>query len=228
MKAKKSKQANLERLRVPFILMGLACSAALVLTAFEWRTFEHEELSLEDGLVITPPLEDETIFTAEVMKPPTKPKPRVMRPVVDDYVAVDDDQRIDIPLDIPIFDDEDEPVVEEFDFGAENVVEEKIFTIVEEMPEFPGGQVELLKFLSSNTKYPDMALDARIEGPVKVTFLIDEEGNISDIKAESRMGGGLKEESIRVVSIMPKWTPGKQRGKPVKVRFTLPFTYSLQ
>ncbi len=227
MKAKKSKQANLERLRVPFILMGLAFSAALVLTAFEWRTFEQDELALDDGLVLSTELEDEPIFTAVAMKKPTKPKPRVMKPVVDDYIAVDDDQRIDIPLDLPIFDDEDEPVLEEINFSRETVVEEKIFTIVEDMPEFPGGEEALVKFLSQNTKYPEMAKDAGIEGPVKVTFIIDEEGNISDITAESRQEGGLKEESIRVVEMMPKWTPGKQRGKPVKVMFTLPFTFKL-
>lgn len=111
------------------------------------------------------------------------------------------------------------PVVEE---------EPQIFTIVEEMPSFPGGEAELFKFLRKTVKYPQMAQDAGITGVVYMTFVVDGNGKVKDPKVLRGIGGGCDEEAIRVVKSMPAWEPGKQRGKPVSVQYNLPIRFTLK
>jgi protein TonB len=106
--------------------------------------------------------------------------------------------------------------------------EPEIFTVVEQNPEFPDGQAALMKYLAANIKYPTLARENNISGKVILQFVVDEDGGISDIKAARGIGGGCDEEAIRVVKSMPKWKPGKQRGRPVKVRFTLPVSFKLE
>ena len=112
------------------------------------------------------------------------------------------------------------PVVEE--------AEPQIFTIVEEMPSFPGGEAELFKYLRKAVKYPQIAQDAGISGVVHVTFVVDEGGKVKDPKVLRGIGGGCDEEAIRVVKAMPPWEPGKQRGKPVRVQYNLPIRFTLK
>ncbi len=118
-----------------------------------------------------------------------------------------------------------------YDFSAETqVVEEKapeIFMYVEQMPEFPGGQVELLKYLQKNLRYPAAARENGIEGKVVLQFVVDESGKISEIQTVRDIGGGCAEEAIRVVRSMPPWKAGKQNGNAVKVYFKLPVTFKL-
>jgi periplasmic protein TonB len=111
------------------------------------------------------------------------------------------------------------PVVEE---------EPQIFTIVEEMPSFPGGETELFKYLGKAIKYPELAKDAGISGVVYMTFVVDENGKVRDPKVLRGIGGGCDEEAIRVVKSMPAWDPGKQRGKPVRVQYNLPIRFTLR
>lgn len=111
------------------------------------------------------------------------------------------------------------PVVEE---------EPQIFTIVEEMPSFPGGEAELFKYLGKAIKYPELAKDAGISGVVYMTFVVDENGKVRDPKVLRGIGGGCDEEAIRVVKSMPAWDPGKQRGKPVRVQYNLPIRFTLR
>ena len=98
---------------------------------------------------------------------------------------------------------------------------------VEQMPEFPGGQTELIKYLQKNLRYPAAARENGIEGKVVLQFVVDETGNISDIQTVRDIGGGCAEEAIRVVKSMPPWKPGKQNGNAVKVYFKLPVTFKL-
>ncbi len=102
-----------------------------------------------------------------------------------------------------------------------------VFTVVEEMPEFVGGNEELIAFLSKNIKYPKEAKDNDIEGKVIVSFVIDTDGSVTDAEVVRSVGSGCDEEAVRVVSSMPKWIPGKQRGKAVKVSFKLPINFAL-
>lgn len=108
------------------------------------------------------------------------------------------------------------------------VMEEKIFVIVDEDPEFPGGTEALYKYLSENIKYPQEARDKGITGKVYVSFVIEKDGSVSRPRVLREIGGGCGDEAVRVVMGMPKWIPGKQRGKPVRVQFNLPISFNLQ
>jgi periplasmic protein TonB len=102
-----------------------------------------------------------------------------------------------------------------------------VFMIVEEMPQFPGGQEGLFKFLAGNIRYPEEAVEAGIEGTVYVTFVVGKDGSIGEARVLRGIGGGCDEESLRVVNAMPNWRPGFQRGKPVLVQYNLPIRYTL-
>ena len=102
---------------------------------------------------------------------------------------------------------------------------EKVYDPVEEMPGFPGGMGALMQFLSENVKYPQGTGDYAIEGSVVCTFTVEKDGTLSDIRVSRSLDPLLDQEAIRVISIMPKWIPGKLYGKPCKTRFTLPVTF---
>lgn len=106
---------------------------------------------------------------------------------------------------------------------------DRIETFVEIMPQFPGGEEALNKFLRNNMRYPHLASEQGIEGTVFITFVVGTDGDISDIKTVgARKGGGLEEEAIRVVNKMPKWKPGKQNSRPVRVQFNLPIRFQME
>lgn len=109
----------------------------------------------------------------------------------------------------------------------EEVIETPIFTVVEEMPSFPGGDEARIKFLSTNIIYPQMAKESGISGTVYVTFVINEKGKVAEVKVLRGIGGGCDEEAVRVVKLMPPWNPGKQSGKPVRVQFNMPIKFTL-
>lgn len=104
----------------------------------------------------------------------------------------------------------------------------EVFTIVENMPEFPGGEAARNHFLAENIVYPLQATNNGIQGTVYVQFVVDENGDVIDAKVIRGIGGGCDEESLRVVNLMPKWKPGTQKGKPVRVLFNMPIYYKLQ
>lgn len=108
------------------------------------------------------------------------------------------------------------------------VVEDKIFTFVEQQPAFPGGESEMNKFIRKNLKYPPAALRNGLEGLVVVQFVVNKEGQISDVQVVKKLGGGTDEEAMRVVKMMPAFTPAKQNGRPVSFRYTLPVRFGLQ
>ncbi len=125
-------------------------------------------------------------------------------------------------------DEEVEIVMEEKTQVIEQPVEREIFTVVEEQPAYPGGEEARVKFLQDNIKYPVEAKELGIQGRVFVTFVVEVDGSITDVRILRGIGGGCDEEAIRVVKAMPKWVPGKQRGVPVRVQFNLPIKFSLQ
>jgi len=104
----------------------------------------------------------------------------------------------------------------------------QVFEFVEQMPEFPGGMERIQKYLAEKIRYPDQARENNVQGRVIVRFVVNETGNISDVQVQRGIGGGCDEEAVRVVKGMPKWKPGKQNGRPVKVYFTLPITFRLE
>lgn len=110
----------------------------------------------------------------------------------------------------------------------EVVAEEETFSIVEESPEYPGGQMAMNRFIATNVVYPPVAVEAGIQGKVYVQFVVEKDGSIGEVKVIRGIGGGCDREAVRVVKSMPKWKPGTQRGKPVRVRFTLPVNFTLR
>jgi len=109
----------------------------------------------------------------------------------------------------------------------EEVLETPIFTVVEEIPYYIGGDEAKIKFLTENIKYPQSAKEKKIQGTIYVTFVIDETGKVTDVRVLRGIGGGCDEEAIRVVKLMPPWKPGKQSGKPVRVQFNMPIRFTL-
>ncbi|KAF0204244.1 MAG: periplasmic protein [Bacteroidetes bacterium] len=109
----------------------------------------------------------------------------------------------------------------------EEVAETEIFAVVETSPSFPGGDEARIRFLTNNISYPQEARDAGISGTVYITFVVERDGSTSDIRVLRGIGGGCDEEAVRVIKMMPEWSPGKQRGKPVRVQFNMPIKFSL-
>ncbi len=166
-----------------------------------------------------PPPPPKTVkFTPPVIKPDEEVKQEDVPPPIEDIKEAEP---------APVTED----VNVQYDFNATpTVVEEakpQIFTYVEQMPDFPGGQTELMKFLQKNLRYPPAARENGIEGRVVLQFVVDEQGTISDIQVLRDIGGGCAEEAVRVVKMMPPWKAGKQNGNPVKVYFKLPVTFKL-
>ena len=107
-------------------------------------------------------------------------------------------------------------------------IEEEIFTVVETQPQFPGGEDSLYSFIYTNLRYPQEAIDNGIEGNVYITFAIEKDGSITNIKILRDIGYGCGAEAVRVLKMMPKWIPGSQRGKPVRVQFNIPIKFELK
>mgnify|MGYP001042072677 CR=1 FL=1 len=109
-----------------------------------------------------------------------------------------------------------------------STTDKRVFTVVEQMPQFPGGNSEMSKFIYSNLKYPKEHQETAIQGRVFLRFIVEKDGSISNIKIERSIDSILDAEAIRVVESMPKWKPGKQNGEPVRVYYLLPIAFRLQ
>lgn len=221
MEPKKTEKADLERRRGTFMQIGLVFALAVVLLAFEWRTYEKKDFSL--GQLKVEDVPEEIIpITKQEEKPPPPPPPPVQQ-----LVVVEDDKVIENEAQVQETEVTQETVVE-VKAVEEEVDEPEIFLIVEEMPSFPGGEAQLVRYLGDNIKYPAIARENGITGTVFVTFVIGPDGQVKDIKILRGIGGGCDEEAVRVVKAMPKWKAGKQRGKPVSVQYNLPIRFTLK
>ena len=228
MELKKNPKADLEKRRGLYLEIGLVVILAAVLVAFEVKSYDSDEEEAFQREVIEEV--EEQILQTDIQEPPPPPPPET--PEVTTLIeVVSDDQEIKNELVVNAEVNEDTknieiaPVVIE---QEEEVVEEQIFTVVENEPEFPGGMEALYKYLAQNIKYPQLARDNGITGKVYVTFVVERDGSIANPKVLRDIGGGCGAEAIRVVKAMPKWTPGKQRGKAVRVQFNLPVNFNLK
>lgn len=102
-----------------------------------------------------------------------------------------------------------------------------LFSVVEVMPQYPGGQIAMLKYIMENIKYPKQAMKKGIQGRVVVSFIVEKDGRVSNVRLLRSVESSLDKEAVRVVKSMPKWSPGKQNGKPVRVRFNVPVMFKL-
>lgn len=225
MQVKKSKKADLEWKKPVFLEIGLAVALALVLVSFECvGSRDKEEAVITGGTMI---IEDEVMIQTEQIKETPPPPPQQNTTIVEivaDNIKVDD-FNVDAEADEETEVEEVEYTIE--DTKEEEVVEVEIFQVVEQLPEFPGGDEALFKYLSDNLIYPDRAREAGIEGRVMVGFVVEPDGRISNVKVIRSKAAALDDEAIRVVKAMPKWKAGKQRGKAVRVQYQIPITFTL-
>ena len=238
MEVKKSKKADLEGQKSTGLLIGYIVALATMFACFEYTTREYVEtdvvyattsfVSEEEVIPITQP-----IFTAAPPPPADAPQVAEILDIVDDNTEIQEetietsestDQAItgpSAPVTGPVIAGPPAPVQEESDEG-------EIFEVVEQNPQFPGGDAALMAWLTKNLKYPSVAQENGIQGRVMVSFVVNKDGSIVDPKIIRSVDPSLDKEAIRVVSAMPKWTPGRQRGKTVRVKYSLPVTFRLQ
>lgn len=223
METKKTPKADLENKKRIFLQIGLAIALLGVLAAFEWRTYDRaiQDLGGLDMLIIE---EEDIPITRQETPPPPPPPMSTELVIVEDDVEIEEEFIVDVEATITT---EVREFVQVRVAQEEEISEEVIFTVVEEWPSFPGGEEARLRFLSENIRYPQMAREAGIQGTVFITFVVERNGSVTDVRVVRGIGGGCDEEAVRVVRNMPRWTPGRQRGQPVRVQFTMPIRFVL-
>ncbi|MCM1035683.1 MAG: energy transducer TonB [Paludibacter sp.] len=226
MQVKKSKKASLEDKKLTFLLMGFVFVLSVCFVALEWTEKEVTKYEVADTEFLFEE-EIEIQQTSQETPPPPPPPPAQEVEVLN---VVEDDVETE-HIDIQTEDKAEEEVViaPPVEVQVEEEEGDEVFMIVETMPEFPGGQQSLFKYLSENVKYPVIAQENGIQGRVICQFVVNRDGSIVDVEVV-RSGGdaSLDKEAMRVIKSMPKWKPGKQRGKAVRVKYTVPVNFKLQ
>lgn len=227
MEVKKSPKADLEGKKSTWLLIGYVFILAIIFVAFEW-TDRDKQVSTDTGITDVV-FEEEIIPITEQDKPQAPPPPEA--PKVEEVLQiVENDAKVE-ETSIQASEETGQAVEVKYvpvEVEEEEPEEQQIFQIVEEMPEFPGGMGELMKYLSKNIKYPTISQENGVQGRVSVQFVVNKDGSVVDPVVVRGVDPYLDKEALRVVSSMPKWKPGKQRGKPVRVRYTIPVTFRLQ
>lgn len=229
MEIKKTPKADLENKKSTWLLVGYVIVLAFMFIAFEWT---KRDIKIDTSQAITDLVfEEEIIPITEQPEQAAPPPPPAAPPIAETLTIVEDDadveettiatseetnQAVEIKY-VPVAVEEEEPE------------EQTIFEVVEQMPEFPnGGMAGLMQYLSKNIKYPTIAQENGTQGRVAVQFVVNRDGSIVDAKVLRGVDPYLDKEAIRVISSMPKWKPGMQRGKAVRVKYTVPVMFRLQ
>lgn len=227
MDVKKSSKASLEDKKSIYMLMGFVVVLSLLYIALEW-TKQEVKIYENTNLEAIAEEEIEIIQTAQVEPPP--PPPDI--PEVIEILNVVEDDVETAEIEINTEDEKDKAIVIQAPVASSGVVEAEDsdvpFVVVEKMPSFPGGETALFKYLGDNIKYPVIAQESGIQGRVTCQFVVNRDGSIVDIEVVRSVDKSLDAEAIRVISKMPRWTPGMQRGKTVRVKYTLPVNFRLQ
>ena len=228
MEVKKAPKANIETQKTTFLLMGLVVALAVLFVGFEWSSSISK---LDEAVIVQDVLAEEEIEITQrdPTPPPPPPPPEPEVPEIIDVV----EERVENQIDLSsLEDDQSRAQVATYTpppppKAVEEEATEEIFVVVEQQPEFPGGMSALMKFLGDNIKYPVIAQENGIQGRVITTFVVERDGSITDINVVRGQDPSLDKEAVRVIKTMPRWKPGQQRGKPVRVRFTLPVQFRL-
>lgn len=228
MEIKKSPKADLEGKKTTWLLIGFVLILAVMFVAFEW-TERDKQVTTDSGAEM-PIFEEEMIPITEQEEPKQAPPPPEAPKVEEVLQIAENDADVQ---ETTIRSSEENNQAVEIKYVAPVVEEEEpeeaeIFMVVEEMPEFPGGMAECLKFLGKNIKYPTIAQENGVQGRVIVQFVVNQDGSIVDPVVVRSVDPYLDKEALRVIKTMPKWKPGKQRGKAVRVKYTVPVTFKLQ
>ena len=229
MEIKKSENANLENKKLLFIEIGLILSLLIVYIALEWTSKETNTAVLEDNTEIL--IEEEIISTNMETPPPPPAAPKI--PVLSDQIDIVDDE---IELEDDMFmnlEDDASLGVEIMDYVEveEEVVEEEAipFQLVEEKPSFQGGDAnQFSKWVNSRLVYPEIAKENGVQGRVTLQFTVEKDGSVTKVKVLRGVDPSLDKEAVRVVSMSPKWKPGKQRDRAVPVTYTFPVIFQLR
>ena len=229
MEIKKSEKASLENKKLLFVEIGLVVSLAITLFAFEWTSTETETALLEDNTEVL--IEEEIISTQMDTPPPPPAAPKI--PVLSDQIDIVDDE-IEIEDDMFMNLEDDASLgVEIMDYVEveEEVVEEEAipFQLVEEKPSFQGGDAnKFSKWVNQRLEYPEIAKENGVQGRVTLQFTVEKDGTVTKIKVLRGVDPSLDKEAVRVVSMSPKWSPGKQRDRAVPVTYTFPVIFQLR
>ena len=231
LEVKKSSKANLEQNRFLWLLMGCVMVFSVTFAVIEWTKFEpkekKEKKSLQAALDI--PIEIMVPFTIPEKK--VVPPPPEAKKIVDILEIVEDEAEIE-ESDLVSIEEQGDAVeiTDNANIVVEDIVEEEtVFQVVEQQPEFPGGMKAMMKYLQENIQYPRISRDNNSQGRAFIRFVVNADGSIQGVEVLKSSGDiYLDKEAVRVVEGMPKWSPGKQAGKPVRVFFTLPVVFRLQ
>ncbi len=230
MEVKKTPKADLENKKILLREVGLILALLLVLAGFEYKTYEKSLSELGDSNSAM--IEDQQVPITLETPPPPPDMPKI--PVVsDEIIIVDDDMKITTDLMINTEDDKNLGVeIKEYVQGKKEVVEEEEelpFMMVEDKPKFQGGdENSFTRWVAERLVYPEIAKENSVQGRVILQFRVNTDGSVSDVKVVRGVDPSLDKEAVRVVSSSPKWTPGRQRNKPVRVVYVFPVIFQLR
>ena len=226
MQIKKSPKADLNNKKGLFLEIGMIFALLLTVAAFAYTQKERNVEIIETSMEVVE--EEITDITTQDQKPPEPPKKVEMQVLSDVLNVVTNDTKIETEFDFSEF-SEDIEIVQQIAVVEEAAEDDAPFIIAEEMPKFQGG--DLMKFRSwvqGKLKYPQIAQENGISGKVTLTFVIERDGSLTNIQVMQSPDRSLADEAVRVLQSSPKWTPGKQRNSPVRVRYTLPVEFRIQ
>ena len=229
MEIKKSEKASLENKILLFFEIGLIITLSVVNLAFWWPSKEKNDMVLEDNTQVL--IEEEIISTNMGTPPPPPEQPKA--PTLSDNIEILDDE---IELEDDMFmnlEDDSSLGVEIMDYVEveEEVVEEEAipFQLVEEKPSFQGGDAnQFSKWVNSRLVYPEIAKENGVQGRVTLQFTVEKDGSVTKVRVLRGVDPSLDKEAVRVVSMSPKWKPGKQRDRSVPVTYTFPVIFQLR
>ena len=230
MEIKKSEKASLENKRLLLLEVGLIVALAVVYGAFNYSSKEKSVAALEDTTQVL--VEEEMIAIQNELPPPPPEAPSV--PVLSDQIdIVDDDIKLDDDMFINLEDDNTGVEIQEYkeaEVIEEEEEEEAIpFQLVEQKPSFNGGDAnEFSKWVNSRLVYPEIAKENGVQGRVTLQFTVEADGRVTNVRVLRGVDESLDKEAVRVVSSSPKWKPGKQRDRAVKVTYTFPVIFQLR
>ncbi len=230
MEVKKSPKASLENKKLLFTEIGLVVALGVVYGGFEFSSREKQVAVLEDTTQVN--IEEEMVAIQQETPPPPPEAPSIpvlsdQIDIVDDNIQIDDDMFMNL--------EDDDTGYEIVDYHEEEVVEEEVeeeaipFQIVEQKPSFMGGdQNAFSKWVAENIVYPEIAKENQISGKVITQFTVEKDGSVTNVKVLRGVDEALDKEAVRVVKSSPKWTPGRQRDRAVKVTYTFPVIFQLR
>ena len=227
MEVKKSPKADLEGKKTSHLFIGAILALSVMFIAFEWS--EREKRVVTDTGIAQIEFEEEIIPITEQEQPQQAPPPPQAPPAEEIIEIMENDSEVEEST-VQASDDTQAAIEVEYipvEVEEEEVDEEQIFEVVEENASFPGGQAALMKWLHDNLEYPAVASENGVQGRVFVAFVVNSDGSVVDVKIARSVDPHLDKEALRVVSKMPKWKPGRQGGRNVRTRATVPVLFKL-